>query len=245
MSQRVGPILRLLILEESTLSLAYMCVEQSETLFEVSHKDYLGTHRKVEILADDSIQCSCRLLIWRGIVCRHILCVLRRMNRLSCPVEWFHPMWKRDFSTRTLPVPTTANVNLKPSLGQRIGSVQAVEDVRLSRLNTLAKELFLRSIGSDEYFSTVEVTLANLLSTVKQSQSLVQGQAEEVADADVPQVRNPLKVRTKGRPKTGSKRLQSMAETQRSKKKARCSVHCKRCGECGHNARSCMSMTLR
>jgi hypothetical protein len=97
--------------------------------------------------------------------------------------------------------------------------VQALEDERLSRLNAVAKDLFLRSIGSDEYYSIVEMTLENLLSTVKQRQSLVQGRAEEAADADVPQVRNPLKVRTKGRPKTGSKRIQSLAETQRSKKR--------------------------
>jgi hypothetical protein len=91
-----------LLKEESTLSLAYVCLEKNPTLFEVSHKDYRGTYRQVEILVDDSINCSCRLMIWRGIVCRHILCVLRRMNRLCCQVEWFHPMWMRDFSTRLL-----------------------------------------------------------------------------------------------------------------------------------------------
>jgi zinc finger SWIM domain-containing protein 3 len=242
-----------LLREESTLSLAYVCADKSEKLYEVSHKDYLGTHRKVEILADDSIHCSCRLLIWKGIVCRHILCVLRRTNRLSCPAEWFHPMWRRDSYTPELPLPAMASFNFQPSSTPRLGSVQAVEDERLSRLNAVAKDLFLRSIGSDEYFSIVEMTLANLLSTVKKSQSLEQGRAEEAADADVPQVRtcvgvpelrNPLKVRTKGRPKTGGKRFQSLAETLRAKKKARGSVRCKRCGECGHNARSCTSVTV-
>jgi hypothetical protein len=90
-------------------------------------------------------------------------------------------MWKRDCSTRELPLPATANVNFQSSSAPRLGSVQAVEDERLSRLNAVAKDLFLRSIGSDEYYSIVEMTLENLLSTVKQRQSLVQGRAEEAA----------------------------------------------------------------
>ena len=88
-----------LLREESTLSLSYVCVEKAPSFFEVHHKDRAGKHRTVRIRSsDDTMECSCRLLIWRGIVCRHVLCVLRRINRLCCPVEWFHDMWARDYA---------------------------------------------------------------------------------------------------------------------------------------------------
>jgi hypothetical protein len=117
--------------------------------------------------------------------------------------------------------------------------VAGVEDARLSQLTALAKEVFLRSVNDQACFEMVHSAMLNQANTVKRAQHLLQGNAEKARDACAAEIRNPLKVRTKGRPKTGAKRILSQAEKQRSKKKAYRSTKCGKCGECGHNARTC------
>jgi hypothetical protein len=88
--------------------------------------------------------------IWRGNVCRHMICVVRRTNRLSYPVEWFHPMWIRDFESaghRTA-MQDQSVFSLESTIrAPRVGSVASLDDARLSTLTAKAKELFVRCIG--------------------------------------------------------------------------------------------------
>jgi ribosomal protein L32 len=91
----------------------------------------------------------------------------------------------------------------------------------------------LRSVSDDQIYEMVRSSLKSIHSTVSKSQHLVQSSQE----TNLPTIRNPIKVRTKGRPKTGTKRCQSIADQQRMKKRTQ--VTCGNCGGVGHNHRAC------
>ena len=87
------------------------------------------------------------------------------------------------------------------------------DDDRAAELAALSKTLILRSIGREATFKMVKTTLESMLVTIARSDDLC-GQ-----DHDPMDVRNPLRVRTKGRPKTGQKRCKSRADIIQLKKK--------------------------
>jgi hypothetical protein len=91
----------------------------------------------------------------------------------------------------------------------------------------------LRSVSDDQIYEMVRSSLKSIHSTVSKSQHLVQSSQE----TNLPTIRSPIKVRTKGRPKTGTKRCQSIADQQRMKKSTQ--VTCGNCGGVGHNRRAC------
>ena len=102
------------------------------------------------------------------IVCPAQLNGFIRCGKETAPLASFLSQQRRMSISNLLQLP--ALVPCKPSRTSGFqGSTQS------------QKTCFYESIGSDEYYSIVEMTLENLLSTVKQRQSLVQGRAEEAA----------------------------------------------------------------
>jgi hypothetical protein len=223
-----------LLKEESTLSLSYLCnevTEQNEYItFVVNHKDHPNTSRTMQ-LGTDTATCICRKAVWHGIVCRHILCVLRRLNKIDCPLEWFNPRWKSGFSLHS---PSIIKINAGLSWETQTTVYNSLtEDDRLSELTALSKDLILRSVSDDQIYEMVKSSLKSISLTVSKSQHLVQSSQE----TNIPTIRNPIKVRTKGRLKTGTKRFHSVADQQRTWKRAQ--VTCGSCGGVGHNRRAC------
>ena len=223
-----------LLKEESTLSLSYVCNEvndqNDQNTFLVSHKDHPGKGRTVKLVSDTAV-CTCRKAVWHGIVCRHILCALRRLNKLDCPVAWFNPRWMSGFSLHSqCHIKINSGLHLET---RRNENNSQTEDERLSELTALSKDLILRSVSDDQIYEMVWSSLKSIYSTVSKSQHLVQSSQE----INLPTIHNPIKVRTKGRPKTGTKRCQSIADQQRMKKRTQ--VTCGNCGGVGHNRRAC------
>lgn len=211
-----GSILR----KESMLSMLYTCcsVEGSDHEYQVSHKDYFDKSRSVicDPLQVAETTCSCRKTIWHGLVCRHIVCTFRHCNLMALPLEMFNPRWKRDYVSDS-----HCSVTVGLAFGSSIfapvpdtGSSPS-EDQRIHELSSISKSLILQSVSEESTFNMIRSTLLSLSETVLNSRSLRQRRPE---DDDMP-IRNPLKVRTKGRPKTGTKRYVSLAEKQQSKRK--------------------------
>ena len=206
-----------LLKEESTLSLSYVCFPgQSSDTYRVSHKDHPLKSRSVEIPNHvfEQAKCSCRKQVWHGIVCRHILCTFRQLNHLSIPIQMIHNFWHkvRDQEQIRSGIITAALRSAPVSSGR---AVETSEDIRYCQLTSLCKTLILRSVSNKSFFDLVKSSLTALLDTINKSNDLT---IDDDNDDDII-VRNPNKVKTKGRPKTGCKRYISQAEKQRSKRK--------------------------
>ena len=215
-----GDILR----EQYVFSLQYICVPSgdSEHTFRVSHKDHPNKFR-VTCFAVTSVAnstCSCRKPIWHGIVCRHLLCTFRHVNFLMCPFEIFNRRWRRDF-TSTSHLSNVANV----SFGAIVCSSRAdvsidstipdSEDGRVSQLCAIAKELVLHSADDSQLYQMVRSALLCLSETVQAKKSIMQSVEEEERQ----EVRNPLRVQSRGRSKTGGTRSKSLSEKMQNRRK--------------------------
>jgi hypothetical protein len=204
--------------EECELSLSYTCVaiEAGNNRYKVSHKDNPEKFRVVDFASEIPLEayCSCRKKIWHGIVCRHIICTMRHCNQLSCPVGLFNQRWLRDYM-ETSRASVLANVAFS-FRGQKSNLPDSMtsEDQRISELSAVCKSLTLLSISEQSTYDMVLASVKSLQETVIRYRSLRQSGPDE---DDAP-IRNPLQVRTKGRPKTGGKRYRSQAEKQRSKR---------------------------
>lgn len=220
-----GDILR----EQYVFSLQYICVPSNRTegTFHVSHKDHPDKFRTTRFVVTSALQssCSCRKPIWHGIVCRHLLCTFRHANFLMCPLELFNPRWRRDFTS----VSHLSNV-VNASFGAIVCQVRAdlemgsdvpdCEDLRISELSAIAKDLVLQSANDIQLYQMVRSTFLSLSETVKAQKSIRQ----QTCDEEVADVRNPLRVQSRGRPKTGGKRNRSLAEKIRTKGKRKVQV---------------------
>jgi hypothetical protein len=124
----------------------------------------------------------------------------------------FNHRWRREFGSINR---QAVNINCALTIPKDSPGGTNSEDDRASVLASLSKTLILRSIDRETTFNMVKSTLESLLLTVSKSEELLQAtQTENHID-----VRNPLKVRTKGRPKTGCKRYKSQAEKTQKKRK--------------------------
>jgi len=149
-----------LLKEESTLSLSYICHEVADqnecTTFVVSHKDHPTRSRTVK-LNSDTATCTCRKAVWHGIVCRHILCVLQRLNKLDCPLAWLNLRWMSGFCLHS---PSLIKINSGLIVETRTDANNSQrEDERLSELTALSKDLILRSLSDDQRFEMVKSSL--------------------------------------------------------------------------------------
>jgi len=137
---------------------------------------------------------------------------------MFCPIELFNKRWRRDYigeSRQSVSIdlafgPDIAQTN-RPT---QDGIVRSKEDERIGELSAMSKALILRCASSESKFSMLRSMLMAASEAVAKALDLSQ-----TCHEDDLLVRNPLKVRTKGRPKTGNRRYSSQAEKQRSKRK--------------------------
>jgi len=210
-----------LLKNESSLSLSYTCsaVTNQENTFKISHKDFPLKHRTVCVTPDNPSEtfCSCRKTTWHGIVCRHILCAFRHINQMSCPIELFSKRWTRDYigqSRQGISVDLAFGPGIAQPSRSQGGGTMSTEDERIGELSAMSKSLILRCASSEIQFNMLKSMLMAAGEAVDKSLNVSQSRQED----DLP-IRNPLKVRSKGRPKTGNKRYTSQADKQRSKRK--------------------------
>lgn len=217
-----------LLREQYVLSLQYVCVPSGdiEHQFHASHKDHPNKFQVTcfEATSVANSFCSCRKPIWHGIVCRHLLCTFRHVNFFMCPLELFHPRWRRDFTS----ISQLSNV-ANASFGAIVCSSRAdisidsaipdSEDGRISQLSAIAKELVLLSADDSQLYQMVRSALLSLSETVQTKKNIMQS----VGDEEGIEVRNPLRVQCRGRPKTGSKRSKSLAEKMQNYRKRKAS----------------------
>jgi hypothetical protein len=247
-----GKILR----EECTLSLSYICEDLKADVFEVRHKDYLNSSRIVTNVSG-IFSCSCRKSIWHGILCRHILCVKRRCNILAAEASEFNARWLRNHKG-SLSEPWFEGSDAQNNIEKaRLPSNYSEEErARYSELLAICKNVVIRSIGNDSLYQCSKKKLLALEKYILEmtdddsesdsstddgdddSEEEEEEQAVAADHASSSRVKNPVPVRTKGRKKTGKKRLVSVAEVQRKKKRNKCG----KCGSEGHNARKCPSV---
>ena len=108
------------------------------------------------------------------------LCVFRKLNHLTCSVEMFHSFWLKD-----------------RDVGQNCSEIvkTAFQSIPTGLKN---KKLILRTVTSKSFFDLAKSTLTSLLETINKSCELTQYDS-----GDDLIIRNPNKVKTKGRPKIG------------------------------------------
>jgi hypothetical protein len=86
-----------LLRDQCALSLHYTCDEvEAGRKFHVSHMGHADAHRVVVLGGDGVLVCSCRKVVWHGLVCRHILSTLRKLNVIGCPMGYFNKRWLSD-----------------------------------------------------------------------------------------------------------------------------------------------------
>ena len=212
-----------ILMLECALSLSYTCIRSEQThTFRVSHKDFPHKFRLTLFDPETVLNsvCSCRKATWHGIVCRHLLCTMRQSNYLHCPTELFNPRWQKNYCSGIRPA-TVADVTFGSTVQRlnvsvtRTSDIPHSEDERISELASISKQVILRSVGDADLYKMIRAAYLSHLETVNASQNLRQTSHNEKEL----EIRNPLKARTKGRPKTGGKRYISIAERQQSKRK--------------------------
>ena len=219
LTKYAGEILK----EESVLSLSYTCTEISECddylVFQCSHRDHASRSRIVRFAKVGAAHdCSCRKALWHGIVCRHLLSIFRRMNLLTCPTEMFNARWTRKFTSMAFQQHAAiekvlGNVEF---VGAECSGSQEITE-RASMLSVLAKDIIGRCVYEDSHYELVSNNLGSL-QQVLHAQMHAQQMLDEQTAATI-HIRNPLKVKTKGRPKQKRTREKSVAELQRQKAK--------------------------
>lgn len=213
-----------LLREQYSLALKYVCLPSAESgdTFHVSHKNHPEKFQITRFTATFPLQsyCSCRKHIWHGIVCRHLLCTFRHVNFLQCPIELFNPRWRRDFvssnhSSNVANIAFGAIVGSVPAKVNVDSDIPDSEDQRVSELSAIAKDVVLHSTDDAQLYRMTRASLLSLAQTLKAQKCLAQRKNAE----NELSVRNPLRVQSRGRPKTGGKRIKSLQEKLQSKKK--------------------------
>ena len=232
-----------ILMNECTLSLSYTCESKDEsetcTFLHVSHREHPLKFRTVRFdKTGVDHNCSCRKSVWHGIVCRHLIAVLRRMNVLKCPLDLFNSRWWRDFAS--LVNQNTARAErMLTGIDIETASISEKETCsqRVSELSAIAKDCISRCIYDDGNFQLVK---SNLVSVQKLLHASMHVQQTRCEGGTPNAVLNPLKLMTKGRPKRKRTRVQSIAEQQRQRKaKGHATIKCGRCKGVGHGISDC------
>jgi zinc finger SWIM domain-containing protein 3 len=219
-----------LLKEESAVVNLYMVqgVNSTDTAFKVYHRENPGRCREVSLCRSDegqmvSMSCSCRKQVWHGIVCRHILAVLQRINALTCPTTWFNRRWFRDEKQTEFRKNAALHVMVSSFSGASSASTYSDQDLLQSRktfaeLSDDFKFLLERALNDTKARDIVKAGVASL----KLSVEVVREASDSpLATGGSVLVQNPSKVKTKGAPKTATKRLKPTFEKnveQRKKK---------------------------
>ena len=159
--------------EECTLSLSYICevLKESEVciIVKCSHHENPTKFRIVRFEKSSPLHyCSCRKNIWHGIVCRHVIAVLRKVNVLDCPLEMFDIRWTREFSSTLCQNNLHVERALSTVVPHRAGNGNAnVTAERISHLSSIAKIIISRCIYEETHFERVRSSFVSLQQVIE------------------------------------------------------------------------------
>ncbi|XP_062118326.1 protein FAR1-RELATED SEQUENCE 5-like [Humulus lupulus] len=196
-------------------------------------KKYIGfgLKRKVLISNDgDDVRCDCYSLETKGIPCRHIFISLKNLERRSLPICLVNRRWLKDAKEVQLLTQGTERKCPHPEVieNSRYGGVTTQTTIT-SNLATRSREAFQKAM---KVISELNAELEKM----PPDEELKHPQNDEgvfpnnILDSQIK--------KTKGRPTTASlsKSFSGGAKKRKPKKSL---LHCKYCGEVGHDSRNC------
>ena len=127
-------------------------------------------------------------------------------------MEFINSRWGRDFAISEC-LPTMVETAFGPHLP--LTTAKSTEAERVYELTALSKSTIVRSMSNETTYSLTKSTMQSLYENIQVSMHLHQ----QPRECDHAEVLNPLKVKTKGRPKIGGKRCKSRSEKQQPKRK--------------------------
>jgi SWIM zinc finger len=185
------------------MSLSYfcelLCEEENFMTFKVYHRNHQNTFRIVHFAKTTTSHCcTCRKDVWHGIICRHVIAVLRRMNISECPSTMMNRRWKRHFTSSQ----SQAILNVERAFQfpyQHNATVSSKEhcEEKVSGLLAIAKDVIVRCIYSEENYNVVHSSLLSLQNIVNTTSHQNQLCTEKTTGTGI---FNPLKVKTKRPP---------------------------------------------
>ena len=122
----------------------------------------------------------------------------------------FNPRWRKDY-VDTSAIGIAADVAFGGTISvadDHSNGNMGLESQRMSELSAIAKDIMIYSVYDETTFNLTKASLTNLSEVVRKSIQIRETQHKGAALT----TRNFLQVRTKGRPKTGSKRYKSSIE---------------------------------
>ncbi|KAK1365826.1 hypothetical protein POM88_041387 [Heracleum sosnowskyi] len=209
-------------------------------------KGKVASHVVNVIMSEKIFQCSCAKFENVGLLCRHILYLMKQIFDLeSIPERYILERWTLNVRYKTTTIGETCEV-------QGLSSGEQVSALEAWNFRTFINQVYERSVScklnlkmasnclhdllkkfdvndARQKALDTEVTLQHLGSTGQSSQA-------STVMSNVT-IRDPSKCKTKGRPKKAT-RIPSgihVAQSQTTTKKCTC----KTCGETGHDARTC------
>jgi hypothetical protein len=159
--------------------------------------------------------------VWKGIVCRHILAALRRINAMHCPLKWFNGRWLKDEEQNEFrrqmevrfAMSSVASVRANSSSSSSSPSSQDI-----SVLSDVFRYLLERAINDAK---AKEIVLSGMESLKVAVQALHDASDSPLTRAKNVLVQNPLRAKTKGAPRTAGKRLKPAFEQNQGNGKRR------------------------
>lgn len=218
-------------------------------VFDVAFTLALDSPQHVIILQDGSFLCTCLLLQNSGIVCRHFFHLMKENKVCKYHISLIRKRWfKEDLqdnpdinlmtepfvfsetqkdeigNTESREVPKSYMEDIlrlfpKLPIASRSDQLLLSKKRRFGVLSGMSKELADKASVSHEGFERIRSILAGEMAALRNE--------EEVKD--------PTYVTGKGRPRKS--RLTSAAEPRKGRQRSR--FRCRKCGEDGHNSRTC------
>jgi zinc finger SWIM domain-containing protein 3 len=190
---------------------------------------------------EESMECSCRRMVRRGIPCKHILFVLNELKLHHLPKCIVLPRFSKE-ARRGLPARRTSDL-----FGWGFSSAE--ERQRYTELMVLASEALHLASNNPVLHAEIKAYLQDIISKappcdtprrVRRKSGVSDGEQD---GTKLPAIGDPEKVKTKGSQKENKKKRKNGVETKNgrpldfSEKKRKLTV-CSSCKKPGHNKRS-------
>ncbi|PWA59003.1 FAR1 DNA binding domain-containing protein [Artemisia annua] len=212
--------------------------------FDDNGEEIKGGHDTIEVKyqveykeSDGTLLCTCRSFERCGLLCRHIFYVLRMLKVNSFPKRYIQRRWTRD----CVPIKSSEASTIRHGLGEiqeqsgaLIRDIYYTVDATINRMLSNNTKLAEYRMVQKELLEKADAEMEN---------QPVMGNKEFIhALLDLPEIEeddttilNPIPIDPKG---SGRKRLKNAYE-EASAKRQKQTRACTKCGETGHNSRTC------
>lgn len=196
-------------------------------------KKYMGRglKRKVLISSDwDDVRCDCYYFETKGIPCRHIFISLKSLDRSSLPMCLVNRRWLKDAKDVQL---------LSEGNEIKCPHPEVIENTRYGGVTTQTSITSYLATRSREAFQKAMKVISELnaeLEKIPADEGLKKHKSNDVHQNHV--FDSQIK-KTKGRPTIASSSKACVFGGAKKRKPKKTKLHCKNCGEVGHDSRNC------